>query len=231
MNGGAPRPSVVGQAPRRVVVGLTGHAGSVHTLAWAIAEAETTGSHLVVVHALGPDRGAGPPGSLRLLQTVDRAAAGAVAAARQRLGEQAVRVEVCAGPAADALVRAAGPGDLLVLGGPPRSGWWVRSGTTTRVMALARCPVTVVPEPRGGSLPRPGGPVLVGSAGPRAALAYGLAYADEHGLPLVVGPPERAPAEPPSLIVIGAGGTALHPLGVTCRSLVAGAGCPVAVVH
>lgn len=220
-----------GRAPRRIVVGLAGHAGSVHTLAWAIAEAETTGARLVVLHALGPGQGAGPPGSLRLLQTVDRAAAGAVAAARHRLGEQAVRVEVCPGPAADALVGAAGPGDLIVLGGPPRSGWWVRSGTTTRVMAQARCPVTVVPEPSGGFSPHSDGPVLVGVAGPRAALSYGLAYADDHGLPLVVGPPEPAPAETPSLIVIGAGGTALHPLGVTCRSLVAGAGCPVAVVH
>jgi nucleotide-binding universal stress UspA family protein len=41
----------------------------------------------------------------------------------------------------------------------------------------------------------------------------------------------RRTAARSALLVIGAGGTALHPLGVNCRSLVATAECPVAVIH
>jgi nucleotide-binding universal stress UspA family protein len=307
--------------PRRVVVGVAGHASSLGPLAWAIAESEVTGAQLVVVHATGqrrgrvlvPEReiaasvaggisgGLGAGGSLGALEAIDRFAAGAVAAARARLGESSVRIVVDAGPPGEVLVREAGSGDVLVVGGPPRSGWWVRSGTTNHVVPRARCPVIVVherdrqgepppeagePGGRGGALLR--GDVVVGlaeSGRSRAALAYGFAFADRHALGLVVtrvlppaddhlwiGDGPTGSAEPPAaaelaaevepwrrryahvpvtrvvvtgtptsalrlagaqaaLLVIGAGGTAMHPLSAVCRSLVAAAGCPVAVVH
>ena len=67
---------------RHVVVGVVGHAGTARTLAWAISETVTTGAQLVVVHAAH-----GLRGGLGALQMVDRSAAGAVAAARARLGD------------------------------------------------------------------------------------------------------------------------------------------------
>ncbi len=288
--------------PRRVVVGVAGHAGTVRTLAWAIAEAVATRAQLVVVHATGRPRDEragtaaagrlGARGSIGVLETVDRSAAGAVAAARSRLGEASVRIIVEADVPGDVLCREAGPTDVLVIGGPPRSGWWVRSGTTNYVVPRARCPVIVVHEPYGSFSPPPDPPsdiavalrgqVVVGLDGcgaSEATLGYGFGYADSHNLALVVaqvvpsadpgtpveaglsmtreldaelelwhqkypevpiqrlvlaGRPDeelrRACAEA-ALLVIGAGGTALHPLGVTCRSLVETAGCPVAVLH
>jgi nucleotide-binding universal stress UspA family protein len=337
MSGWPTSPSAGGApiGPRRVVVGVAGHAGCVRTLAWAIAESVATGAQLVVVHATGqrrspapvPERelvgsmasaasgegvprrtmpapagGLGARGSLGALETVDRFAAGAVAAARARLGESRVRIVVDADLPGEVLLREAGPRDLLVIGGPPRTGWWVRSGTTTSVVPRARCPVIVVHERYGSGEPEPEevdtpsgraggllrGHVVVGlDGGGGSVLGYGFAFADSHGLPLVVarvvphadghlwfddGPAGTPSGEPPAavevaeqvapwlrryphvavrravlagdgadalrrasaqaaLLVIGAGGTALHPLGVVCRSLVATADCPVAVIH
>jgi nucleotide-binding universal stress UspA family protein len=131
---------------RHVVVGVAGHAGTARTLAWAMAESVATDAQLVVVHALDAAHHVDRPGSLRLLETVDRSAAGAVAAARRRRGDASVRIVIVADSAGELLVREAGPEDLLVIGGPPRAGWWVRSGTTSQVMTMARCPVIVVSE-------------------------------------------------------------------------------------
>jgi nucleotide-binding universal stress UspA family protein len=269
--------------PYQVVVGVAGHAGTVRTLAWAIAEAAATGAQLVVVHATGQRRSDAPlvavgaaasggfsaRGSLGALDTVDRFAAGAVAAARARLGSDAVRIVVDAGPPGDVLLREAGPGDVLVIGGPPRTGWWVRSGTTNQVVPHAPCPVIVVHEPF------PTSPsdapaelrdhVVLALDGPAATLDFGFSYANSHGLPLAAarldasvpfdatldpwvrryprvpvrrlalsGRPAdalRRAAAHAALLVIGAEGSALHPLGITCRSLVATADCPVAVIH
>jgi len=273
----------------RVVVGVAGHAGTVRTLAWAIAEAAATGAQLVVVHATGQRRApalvpaaaaAGSShgstaafaarGSLGALDTVDRFAAGAVAAARSRLGSDSVRIVVDADEPGDVLLSEAGPDDVLVIGGPPRSGWWLRSGTTNQVVPRARCPVIVVHEPFVPTSPAPdplrNHVVVALDASGSVALAHGFSYADSHGLPLagalvdgspvetdallapwtrryphvsvrqtaLTGRPDvalRRAAAQAALLVIGAGGTALHPLGVTCRSLVATADCPVAVIH
>ncbi len=305
----------------RVVVGLAaGNAESARTLGWAIAEAQASGAELVVVHATGKRPAGRAPrggltasfgGSMGALETVDRWAASAVAAARARLGEDWVRIDVEAGAPGEVLGRAAGPHDMVVIGAPQRSGWWVRGGTTYEVVTRARCPVIVVREPYGVAVSRPYAPaehpsdpptgageigkklrgqVVVGLDGTwsQGLLAYGFAFADSHGLPIaVVRAAPRADEdiwfdgrwqlstlakEPPTaaelaaeiepwhhkyphvpvtravltgrpvdalcrasaqaaLLVIGAGGTALHPLSGTCRFLVASADCPVAVIH
>jgi nucleotide-binding universal stress UspA family protein len=238
---------------QRVIVGVAGHAESSATLAWAIAEAQATGAELLVVHATGPRRGASPAlgtylagrASMGALETVDRSAASAVAAARSRLGEASVRIDVASGAAGDVLLRAAGPRDVVVIGGPSRGGWWVRPSTTYQVVTRARCPVIVVHEPYGRSFDAfatsraPSGPVVVAveSGVPaEAPVRYGSEFADRHGLPLDVvtgrsAEELRRAAVGAALLVIGAGGTPLHPLGGSCRSLVAGADCPVAVIH
>jgi len=123
------------------VVGVAGHAGTVRTLSWAINESAASGAQLVVVHGR-----LGLRGGLGALQTVDRPAAGAVVAARLRLGETSVRVIVSGDEPGELLVREAGPEDILVLGGPLRPGWSARSGTVRHVMSRARCPVIVVNE-------------------------------------------------------------------------------------
>jgi nucleotide-binding universal stress UspA family protein len=237
----------------RVVVGVAGHAASAATLAWAIAEAQATDAELVVVHATGPRRGAHPAlgadlgarASMAALETVDRSAASAVAAARSWLGEASVRIDVEAGTAGDVLVRAARPADLVVIGGPARTGWWVRPGTTYQVVTRARCPVIVVHESYGSGAPASGTDpalagrvVVVAEAGvPTDAPArYGSEFADRHDLPLVMvagrsAEQLRRAAAGAALLVIGSGGSAVHPLSASCRSLVAGADCPVAVIH
>jgi nucleotide-binding universal stress UspA family protein len=291
------------RAPKhRVVVGLAaGDAESARTLAWAIAEARASGAELVVVHATGvrsadrAPRGATSvdrPRSMGALELVDRWAAGAVAAARSRLGEDSVRIDVRAGTPGEVLAHAAGPDDIVVIGSPPRTGWWVRGGTTSEVVTRSRCPVIVVREPYGATPDTAGAAalarrrVVVGLDGApsEALLAFGFAFADAHGLPIAVvragipidqdtwfndrpvaGEPaaavelatetepwrHRYPRVPVAravltgrpvdalrragahcaLLVIGAGSTALHPLSSTCRTLVAGADCPVAVIH
>jgi nucleotide-binding universal stress UspA family protein len=240
-----------GARGHRVVVGVAGHAASAATLAWAIAEAEATDAELVVVHATGARRSGraaggsdvGARASLAALETVDRTAASAVAAARTRLGEASVRIDVEPGTAGELLVRAAGPRDLMVIGGPQRSGWWVRTGTTYQAVTRARCPVIVVHEAYGSAEPgwptAAGGTVVVAvEAGVPAAgpLRFGAEFARLHGAGLDVlegrsADVVRRAAAHAALLVIGSGGTALHPLGGSCRSLVASAACPVAVIH
>jgi nucleotide-binding universal stress UspA family protein len=131
--------------------GAQGQASAGRTLAWAMREALASRADLVVVRAgvsaptlTGLVRGTG---SLPDLELADAGLARAVAAARLLLGEDRVRVVIDRDPPADVLVRTAGPGDLLVVGAPARSGWWSRASTTYAVISRARCPVVVVPNP------------------------------------------------------------------------------------
>jgi nucleotide-binding universal stress UspA family protein len=158
------------------------------TLAWALREATATRADLVVVRADVARQVLGPVarGSLRTLELVDASLARAVGAARRVVGEDRVHVVVDRDPAASVLIGAAGPGDLLVVGAPTRSGWWARASTTYRVITRACCPVVVV-HPYGRRGPYPDRVVVGvdGSPGSRAALEFAFAYAAQHSLSLV----------------------------------------------
>jgi nucleotide-binding universal stress UspA family protein len=141
-------------------------------------------------------------GSLSSLEMVDRAAASAVAAARRQRGEACVGIHVTPGPADDALLRAAGPYDLIVIGPPGRVGWWARGSTTHQVTSRAPCPVVIVHER--GAPPGADAPVVVGCAPVRhgapprdgAALSYAFAYAAAHDVPVVAVRVVPGPAGP-----------------------------------
>lgn len=115
--------------PARVVVGVTGSAGSAAALRRAVVEARRTGSELVPVFAWEP------PGGERLYRTAPVPALAELwqrqarerldAAIAEAVGEfpADLRVEplVVRAPAVWALTELAdGPGDLLVLGAGPR---------------------------------------------------------------------------------------------------------------
>jgi nucleotide-binding universal stress UspA family protein len=177
---------------QRVVVGGSDAPANAYTLGWAVAEAASTGAELVVVRADEHRRevwGAVARNSLPALEVVDRHLAGAVAGARFRLGENRVRIVVDRHPPGELLIRRAGPGDLLVLGPPRHAGWWARGSTTYAAVTRGPCPVVVVhAPPAAGRGHLFSGHVVVGvdgSPAARAALGFGFAYADEHGLPLV----------------------------------------------
>jgi nucleotide-binding universal stress UspA family protein len=178
----------------QVVAGICDSPANAATLAWALAEAESTGAELVVVRADERRRevwGAVARNSLSALEIVDRPLARAVAAARARLGEERVTVIVDRDAPGDLLVERAQPSDLVVLGAPRHPGWWARGSTTYAVATRGRCPVVVVHGPDSLSHPAGGhlfaGHVVVGIDGSppaRAALGFAFAYAAEHHRPL-----------------------------------------------
>jgi nucleotide-binding universal stress UspA family protein len=180
----------------RVVVGLADGLAAAGTLAWAMREATSTRSQLVVVRA-GVSRlevlGAVARDSVKTLEVVEPALARAVGAARQAMGDERVGVVVDRDPAGPVLVGVAGGGDLLVVGAPSRTGWWARASTTYHVITRACCPVVVVHDPP-PAFPDVGigsffgSHVVVGidgSSASRAGLEFGFSYAVQHGRPLV----------------------------------------------
>ncbi len=136
----------------RVVVGLDAgpHAG--RTLEWAMAEAQARGAKLEVVHVSEPKstgffgRGAVTE---EAKQTQMRAARQGVdelvGAARAKMPDVEVSVEILYGNPVDALVGRTGHADLLVLGvqepGPGRAV----GGTVRGLMAHSQSPICLIP--------------------------------------------------------------------------------------
>ncbi|HZN19226.1 MAG TPA: universal stress protein [Micromonosporaceae bacterium] len=174
---------------QQIVVGFGG-TGGWQTLAWAVAEAAVTGGRLSVWYVCPPDSLLGQAGRgvpMRTLELAAPALSRAVAAARQRLGEQRVDLVVQSGRVGATLLRAAEHADLLVVGAPEQLGWAERRSTTHQVVTHASGPVVVV---RPTVTPVEGpftGNVVIGVDGSepaRAALEYGFCYAAAHRRPV-----------------------------------------------
>ena len=134
-----------------VVVGVSGSPASRWALAWALGTARRYGVTLTVVTAYMPPTAGGPYGSMGAGLGED-ARAVVEEAFRDVCGGQPddVRVEVACVMSGTgwALIEAAGPGDLLVIGSSGRL--W---GPTRRHCARhARCPLVIVPCPDAGDL-------------------------------------------------------------------------------
>ena len=175
----------------RVVVGVDGSAANWGAVRWAAQEARRVGCLLVLVGAGPGDTppSAPPTGSLEreYLQHLTRDMLEDV---RGRLAEeQDVDVRVGVGAASQALVRAAGEQDLLVVGkrGGHPVARTVLGSTSIAVAGHSDGPVVVVPEGWAAGEGR-AGPIVAGVDGDRdpVVLAYAFSRADELGVSLVV---------------------------------------------
>ncbi|GIJ71520.1 universal stress protein [Virgisporangium ochraceum] len=155
--------------PPQIVVGVGEPAGWGPVLRWAAAEAGRRRCRLRIVHATRPDA-CHSPDHPEALALGDAARLVAAATGEARLLAPGVPVDgdARAGSAAAALVAAAGPHDLLVVGDGP---------TGRLVVARARSSVAVV---RGRTVPETG-PVAVGYDGHPAAGSALLAAFESAG--------------------------------------------------
>jgi nucleotide-binding universal stress UspA family protein len=171
-----------------VLVGVDRSACSQEALAWAAADAAARTVPLTVATVVDLPRLADVPLSADLVGTAEVAARrlveAAVARARDLVPGVPVEGRVLTGDAAAELLRtAAGAGEVVVGShGTGRFAQLLVGSVGCRVAEHAPGPAVLV---RG----RPaGGPVVVGVDGSphsEAALDYGFAYADRHGLPLL----------------------------------------------
>ncbi len=186
----SPAPGAAVSRTRTIAVGAGGGPAGWQTLAWAVAEASSTGSRLVVCHvcpADSPLAKRGDQAPLSVLELTDPALARAVGAARGVLGARRVDLTIHTGHVGRALVAVAERADLLVVGPPTRVDWAARPSTTHHVVRHTPGPLVVV-RPRRTSPGSPfAGHVVVGidgSRSARAALGFAFQWADEHHRPL-----------------------------------------------
>ena len=142
----------------RVVVGIDGSEQARSALDWAAGEARLRSWALVAVHAytippylLAPEPvplGVVPPDP-GLLEQLDATAQKLVAEELERVASDDLTVDgrVVSGPAADALLRAAEEGDLLVVGSRGLGGFkgLLMGSVSHQVAQHAPCPVVIVP--------------------------------------------------------------------------------------
>jgi len=167
---------------RSIGVGIGG-AGSWRALAWAIEEAENSGSRLVLIHVCAPgsplEQSAGEPTPADL-ELIDPNLARALTNARSRLGLRRAVLKVYSGEPSSRLVGASRGVGLLVIG----AGEGDR--TVRRTVRQAHCPVVIVRP--GAEWSSVGVNHVVagvdGSTAGRMALEFAFAYADQHRLPL-----------------------------------------------
>jgi nucleotide-binding universal stress UspA family protein len=171
-----------------VFVGVDRSACSREALAWAAADAAARHSRLTVASVVDLPRLGDVPLTGQLLDTAQQAAQQTVDAAVDRARTLAPGVEVegrvlTGNPAAELLLLADGAEEIVVGShGTSEFTALLIGSVGTQVAEHAHAPAVVVRN-------RPGaGRVLVAvdnSAHSDAALDYGFAYADRHGLPLV----------------------------------------------
>lgn len=165
----------------QIIVGVDASAVSRLALRWATAEAARRGARLRIVHAYNPYLPDVAFFAAEIEETA-REAATAVAAdaaedVRRRAPEVEVRTDVVCGGAAGALISAAQPGDLVVVGNRGRSELAAAvAGSTCQQVALhAPASVAVIrPQMRAED-----GPVIVGHDGSEAAEAVLLTAFDQ----------------------------------------------------
>lgn len=149
-----------------VVVGVDGSAGAREALRWAVAEARLRRSPLRAVHAWmfgyiggsveGYPYWGGSPGSYTSLgvdlEDLHRAAEDLLEQALAEVEAEGVEIErqVVQGPAAEVLVNAAAPGDLLVVGSRGHGGFadLLLGSVSQQCVHHAPCPVVVVHPPK-----------------------------------------------------------------------------------
>jgi nucleotide-binding universal stress UspA family protein len=151
-----------------VVVGVDGSAGARDALRWALAEARLRKSPLRAVHAwmfgyIGGNVEGYPywGGSLGMytslgvdLGDLHRAAEDLLERALAEAGDETEGVEierqVVQGPAAEVLVNAVAPDDLLVVGSRGHGGFadLLLGSVSQQCVHHARCPVVVVHQPK-----------------------------------------------------------------------------------
>jgi nucleotide-binding universal stress UspA family protein len=149
-----------------VVVGVDGSAGAKVALRWALAEARLRNSPLRVVHALPfgyiGDRAEAYPywgGWIEShtspgfdLNELHRAAKDLLQRAIAADETEGIEIErqVIQGPAAEVLVQAASPDDLLVVGSRGHGGFTglLLGSVSQQCVHHARCPVVVVHSPK-----------------------------------------------------------------------------------
>lgn len=143
-------------APGRIVVGVDGSKPSRDALRWALDEARLRGAPVEVVYAWRYPVMTYAPGIMappiyarddladearRILDATVEAVTGDIT---PDIALDAVVVE---GPAAQALVKRAGPGDLLVVGHRGRGGFMglLLGSVAEQCSTHAQCPVVIVP--------------------------------------------------------------------------------------
>ena len=157
-----------------VVVGIDGSAGAKVALRWALAEARLRNSPLRVVHALPfgyiGDRAEAYPywgGWIEShtspgfdLNDLHRAAKDLLQRAIDETEGIEIERQVIQGPAAEVLVQAASPDDLLVVGSRGHGGFTglLLGSVSQQCVHHARCPVVVVHSPRSTAASHEGAP-------------------------------------------------------------------------
>jgi nucleotide-binding universal stress UspA family protein len=144
---------------RRIVVGVDGSGSSRAALRWAIEQAKLTGASVDALMAWQyptavVDRLSGPEADFERV-TTDALAEVLKQEADPQPGVQ-VRPVVAEGHPADALVRASGDADLLVVGGRGLGGFVsaVVGSVSLQCVLHARCPVLVMRDGHEGQAPQ-----------------------------------------------------------------------------
>lgn len=144
----------------RIVVGVDGSEHARKTLHWAVEEARLRKWAVIAVHAhsippafVAPDPilGAPPPvPEPGFIEQLEGAAERMLAEEIDQVGSDDVTIEsrVVTGSAADALLRAAREGDLLVVGSRGLGGFkgLLLGSVSQQVVHHAPCPVVIVPS-------------------------------------------------------------------------------------
>jgi nucleotide-binding universal stress UspA family protein len=137
-----------------IVVGVDGSDGSRRALRWAAAEATVRGDDLTLVHvwerpqAYAPlGLGAYPVDPEPIQEAAQSLLDGLVQEATTLAPEAAVRGLLVEGAPAEALLEAAGPADLLVVGSRGLGGFrsLLLGSISQQVAHHAPCPVVIVP--------------------------------------------------------------------------------------
>lgn len=145
----------------QIVVGMDGSARSMAALEWAVAEARVRGCGVKIVMAWQHPQayGAADVWGLGTDPSLDAAEvlASAADAEAERLAEQAAPArdvpmtwETVEGHPAEVLVGISGNADLLVVGSRGHGGFvgMLLGSVSQHVVAHAKCPVLVVPDPQ-----------------------------------------------------------------------------------
>jgi nucleotide-binding universal stress UspA family protein len=205
-----PRANLAG---REVVVGFDGGEPARAAVRWAAREAARLGSPLTIVYAANvPAVTAWNPGTAVVLDGLgdvsERVAAEGAALAREVAPDLRVRSEGLIGGAAGELIGRSGEAGLVVVGRRRRSALASAAlgSVSFAVILHARCPVVVVQEGTEDAAAAPGGPVVVGVDGSRAAqaaLELAAELADAWGSALSVVAAWAVPAWEPWTAALG----------------------------
>lgn len=140
----------------RIAVGVDGSGGGLHALSWSVPLARATGAEVLVVLAYDPmdelfrtrERRDFPELRAEVERRVAQEWSKPLRAAQVPHRPMVVEGK----PAAEAVVRVASEerADMLVIGNVGLTGWRERivGSVASRILQLAPCPVTVVPQPR-----------------------------------------------------------------------------------